>query len=690
MPVTHNLLEPRHSEPTGGLKSRRVGPVLIAITIALGGLYVNAQSESGPPELLLKGVLGGTAEDMVVVNDVGFVSRGTRLVSMSFSNPETPLEMGSTGLPAEIRAMVADESNVYAALEDGTLSVLDVTDPQNPQVVGGIPLVDVDYIVDMAVQDGRVFVGSQTAGVGVYDVNEPASPVEVHREVAAPLGVTALAVDGDHLYVIPGGALGFKVWDIAVAKPTMVGEAWEPRGARDIAIVNDTGYVVDQYKGLTVFNVQDPSNPQHVGSLEVRPDANDHFEVGQGHVFIASSDVTSRHLGGVVVIDVASPSTPREIAQLPIAGKSVILGKFVLENGFLYEVSSGKVRIIDVRNPSAPQLRGALRILERSNDAAVLGDFAYLAAWEAGLRIIDIAEPQHPREVGVAEWTGVARAIVAHDGYAYVVSGIVTSTLYIVDVRSPQEPRSAGQLSLGRNADSAVLQGGHLFLPHRDSDVGDESLQVSMYSLEVPERPRKVREFREQGVFAVQWPYIFFGQEDTVEAVNLEDIQAPRHLLTIEKRGEIKSLVATKQGILVLHETNATLVEQGAEGDMKAVRNIAVGQNAQDIWADDEFAYVSYSERPEGRLVAIALGNEPMIVAQFDMTVKAVRPTVSSLVVAGEPALVILQRPSLGTVPVATPVGSPTATPTLEQPLPARIFVPVAMLGTIQNDLSYG
>lgn len=59
--------------------------------------------------------------------------------------------------------------------------------------------------------------------------------------------------------------------------------------------------------------------------------------------------------------------------------------------------------VVDVSDPSQPQLRGALA--EPASGLGVFvapeGDLAYLAAGSAGLRVIDVSDPEELVELGV-------------------------------------------------------------------------------------------------------------------------------------------------------------------------------------------------------------------------------------------------------------------------------------------------
>ena len=73
----------------------------------------------------------------------------------------------------------------------------------------------------------------------------------------------------------------------------------------------------------------------------------------------------------------------------------------VAEFGDYIAYGSGVALIIaDGSNPSSPQQVGELEMPYRLFDVTVRGNLAYVANMEGGLRIVDIADPRAPQEVG--------------------------------------------------------------------------------------------------------------------------------------------------------------------------------------------------------------------------------------------------------------------------------------------------
>jgi hypothetical protein len=128
--------------------------------------------------------------------------------------------------------------------------------------------------------------------------------------------------------------------------------------------------------------------------------------------------------------------------------------------------------VLDVSDPQTPQPLGAVKLpVETIADITVNNGFAYVAAIEGGLRIVDVSQPAQPVEVGTYQpplvegvglnYTGAgpgppnhldyrqgARIVVIEQRgeqiYAYVALG---AGLRVVDVSNPTQPVEVGLIS---------------------------------------------------------------------------------------------------------------------------------------------------------------------------------------------------------------------------------------------------
>jgi hypothetical protein len=108
--------------------------------------------------------------------------------------------------------------------------------------------------------------------------------------------------------------------------------------------------------------------------------------------------------------------------------------------------NSGGLQVIDVSDPSAPFIAGAVGT-SLAVGLAVSGSYAYVADDPAGLRIIDVSNPSSPFIVRTVDTPGNARHVVVDGSYAYVADGSPATGLQIIDISNPSTASIVGSVS---------------------------------------------------------------------------------------------------------------------------------------------------------------------------------------------------------------------------------------------------
>ncbi len=205
---------------------------------------------------------------------------------------------------------------------DDALTIIDVSDPTNPTIVGdlqdnttldGARYVEVvgDYAFISAISASRI--------VSV-DISDKTNPFIVDSIVPSTFSLWDFNIDGNYLYIAPNtGAYCFVTLDIS--DPTNLNEIsvlQDPNGKfcqGTIAIyvedgsayTNGTSGVTGEY--FTVADVSDPFNPTFVGNMATDPTYSDmncqDFHKAGDYVFC-----TSWKRNSVISIDVSNPQSP--------------------------------------------------------------------------------------------------------------------------------------------------------------------------------------------------------------------------------------------------------------------------------------------------------------------------------------------------------------------------------------------
>ncbi len=251
------------------------------------------------------------------------------------------------------------------------------------------------------------------------------------------------------------------------------GAVAEIGGRKYLFLMTAENVPIPSRAALRVLDVEDPAAPVEVGTLA----APEFILLGfPGGIKPALADnvlyvpLAGFDWGGLWVVDVSDPTSPREITLLDAQYSAIDLA---LSGNIAYIAGypSGYFLLVDVADPAHPQEVGVFRLSREqhvrlhSQDTDVSGSWLYVVERD-GLDIVDISSPSSPREVSFypnpiwideepLEGTGRSSGDPLPDGfhdvdvsgqYAYIAAG--KSGLRVLDVSNPASPQEVAQLDV--------------------------------------------------------------------------------------------------------------------------------------------------------------------------------------------------------------------------------------------------
>lgn len=106
---------------------------------------------------------------------------------------------------------------------------------------------------------------------------------------------------------------------------------------------------------------------------------------------------------------------------------------------------------------------------------AVLGNYAYVADYDDGLRVIDISNPSSPYEVGFWDTPGWARGVAVAGNYAYVADG--WDGLHVINIGNPANPYRVGHCDTPDYSYSVAVSGNYAYMA--DDEAGLRIINIS-------------------------------------------------------------------------------------------------------------------------------------------------------------------------------------------------------------------
>jgi hypothetical protein len=404
----------------GTMLSVAMGNGRACVGVAGTGLHVVDLAQPAAPTLIGSVDTGTGPRDIVSRGDQAFVTDSNHLLTVDVSGPGAPNVVASAYIsyPPEL-ALAVDGTTAYVASVGSLLSVVDITNVNNPPVLGQPALPANPERV--ALTDSHAWVTDGSDSLWSVDITNPVAPTTT-GSVSLPAEASGLAVEGLHAFVAASTA-GLQVVDIGdPANPVVVGSLAMPFAVRGVAVSGRWAYLTDVGMSLRVVDIADPHEPQLLGSIGLPGyESPSNLAVQGDFVYVANG------VHGVHIINVADRAQPVIAGWFDVAYAA--LDVVVTGNYAYVAVERYGLQVTDISDPANPQPMSWMYGNEYPLGLAVVGTRAYLATMDGGIQLIDVTDPRDLHFAGQMEVPGYADDIAVQGNIACVTS---STGLYVV------------------------------------------------------------------------------------------------------------------------------------------------------------------------------------------------------------------------------------------------------------------
>ena len=305
-------------------------------------------SVPGQLSLIYEEILPGFLTDVAIKGDYAFTgSNGFRVLDVSdISNPQQVAFVDISANALDISGNIL--AYIPESMGDGCrLSIMDITDPVNTYEMGHYS--NMLLTQDAIIQGDYVYIGGWWDGFTIIDVSDPTSPSFVAKA---------------HNWTNSG---------------SIPGEEW--CFVSDLDVQGDYVYLIDykpfeddDTKGLYIFDISDPQNPEFVSRYIQQSQHSYRIKVENNYAYLGDG------YGGVEIVDVSNPQAPVTVAYQELLNDG-LYNLDVSPFGYVYAACyiNGGVQAIDISDPENPNLAGyyyrssvfALNVTADENDIYV-------------------------------------------------------------------------------------------------------------------------------------------------------------------------------------------------------------------------------------------------------------------------------------------------------------------------------
>jgi len=312
---------------------------------------------------------------------------------------------------------------------------------------------------------------------------------------------------------------------------------WPYGVSNDVAAKGDVA-VLANGAALQVFDLTVPSAPSVIGEVYLPRVINTVAMAGT-----QAYALTPDHL---YVVDIGE-TPPTQVGDLSGIGSSYSLA---VEGRFVYAIGYQSLSIFDVSVPSAPTYRGGLQWADGSpRDIQVSSNHAFVTDSRYGLRVVDVADPTSPVEIGGLDLGAIIimRYLDVVDGLAYVLGSDTSDNSRRLIVINLADPASPALVS------NSVVKGTHDIVVRQGVATVADYWSLWTYDVTDPETPT----FLGQGTL----PYLPVPEQNQLAAIDgfvlmsagyhglgiydLGDPAAPAHAASLMAPGQIEDAAYT-------------------------------------------------------------------------------------------------------------------------------------------------
>jgi hypothetical protein len=354
--------------------------------------------------------------DLDISGNHAFLTTRDKVVAVNIENPESPFISDSLSDQSYETICIKDNYAYVGDHNNGVIHVLDISDPGDIKIINTIS----DIASLSLFISGNYLYATGSSSLQIIDISNSLSPVKkgtYQGTVSLGFGYDHIFVSGNFAYISQNHGNNdyyLNIVDVSDPDQPVSVESLEVDGeGNGLFVENDLVYLARGWKGLDVAKL----SPE---AAWVRPSSLFFQSKGlcslKGFVLMLDNDVNQEHFG-LHILDVSTSEKPMSKGTLKIPGAKRVFASAE----YAYVTDSNKsVHVIDISDPSNPQIIGTFNSQYEIMDMRFLNNIAYCAAFEKQFLILDISNPADIKTKSITPISDWAMSLDVKGSYAYI------------------------------------------------------------------------------------------------------------------------------------------------------------------------------------------------------------------------------------------------------------------------------
>ena len=498
----------------------------------------------------------------IFIDNVGNLSNKRDLIWFDLSVPDQPAFAGTMPLNN------SDFNTTNELLLIITEAGIQVMNPQNPaQELSRINAEQGIYQMKTAVYGNLLYFTQTTQNtLSIYDLTDPTNPQMVPQDEPFSLSFLGEFTGNTNTLVTSStrGEFGYcftilEFVDISKPETPQKTAEFDPQNCSSTLVGSGEFLYIAGLSGLQIYSTSDPSNIQLLGHY-VNPtgvQSADDFLPGQPASYLISNDgrgaiITSVELRQDTLTTLDQTESPPGYPLLQLLSTEKTLIAYGWNNGLLtFDITDpGQLTSLYVP-PEESEALGSL------HSTALVDKVMYIPlqtqfSFNGFLGVYDLQDPTSPQLVSTVN-TGLKTfdTMVAGDGYLYLLEGYEQLTLAIINISQPLEPKLVSSIALPEDATHLAVVGSMLYA----MCDGSRCHSLTMVDVADAERPYIINQWQMpfgvvDSVTVGQRLYTI-SSDNTVRALDVSQPNQPKVIGSIALPGGNGRLTAVENTLYV-------------------------------------------------------------------------------------------------------------------------------------------
>ncbi|NQT34143.1 T9SS type A sorting domain-containing protein [bacterium] len=478
-----------------------------------------------------------SVQGVVIVGDHVFIATGlSGLQVLDISDPENPELVGNLEID-EWSFRIYNIGDYVYILHRSKFSVINISDPTNLRYIRSVAtprgsVIGFDLYEDKAVitthwEEWNPDYEDWEGNLALYDIQRNDNPRMIfHRITGTPdenwiAPMQYCLVRGDLVYFSYLWGDAYSVLDFYdINEPELIAGLRIPA---DVAATNSDNNLLFAYSpdGVYIIDVDDLESPELVSEFNDLGRPLD-LVLDNTNIFATFPD------SSFGIIDVSDPESPQQIANLRTEKR---LSYLDIGDEIAALISYPReLLMIGLEDVETPEISGTFSFPEGAvHSIDKVGNLLYVALTPQGLSVVNVENVNEPYEIGRIETPPGVTDVEVENCYAFIACG--DSGMYVMDVRNPQEPDIVGHLVVFEDSVQAVLDitigGNYACLL---TEVG-----IKIVDIEDPAQPRivgRIGDNRYWNRIQVEGDIIYLSgtSSGSIRVFDISDRSAPEYL----------------------------------------------------------------------------------------------------------------------------------------------------------------